>query len=77
MLSRLPISDYLSEDSDDFAFMITIDSLPVTSSDVASYTAHDPVLSKVYEFTLSGWPKHTDHDLQALRINVSCGEGEW
>lgn len=32
--------------------------LPLTSKDLARATAKDPVLSKVLELTLSGWPHH-------------------
>ena len=61
MLSRLPVVvDSPSDNVDDFAFTVTIEKLPVTAKRVADLTSKDPVLSKVYEFAMSGWPPHSN-----------------
>lgn len=39
--------------------------LPVSSQDIATATKEDSILSRVFDFTLNGWPAHVlDTDLQ-------------
>ena len=65
-LSRLPVncgdsSDLVSEST---IFNIhQIESLPITSSQLARATRTDKTLSRVYQFILKGWPDQVDHDL--------------
>ena len=57
-LSRLPYSqseDLPDSDSVELYNLSQIDSLPVSASDVKRETRRDPTLSKVLDFTLSGW----------------------
>ena len=37
---------------------ITLDTLPVDSSDLQKAISKDPVLTKVYDYVLHGWPNH-------------------
>ena len=41
-----------------------IESLPVTSSQLATATRNDPVLSKLYRFITKGWPRKFDKRLK-------------
>ncbi|XP_038072087.1 uncharacterized protein K02A2.6-like [Patiria miniata] len=57
-LSRLPLPT-MEEDDEDAIYNIEdkrLDSLPVTSKEISHATRTDPVLSRVLEFTKSGWP---------------------
>ena len=59
-LSRLPWeSSDVGAEGEVYQFSL-VDELPVTASDIAADTRKDPVLSKVLEFTLNGWPNHTN-----------------
>lgn len=64
--SRLPRpdKDKTAEENGIFYFSV-VDDLPVHASDIAHSTCKDPVLSKVREFILNGWPHHIDGE--ALR----------
>ncbi len=64
-LSRLPIPDQPSVEStpvptDTILLMELVDSTPVTSTHIKSWTRKDPVLSKVFTFVQSGWPNTCD-----------------
>lgn len=41
---------------------------PVTTSEIALKTRCDPILSKVMDFTLNGWPQTVDDDLKPYHI---------
>ena len=43
-----------------------IQSLPVTATQLAIATRTDPILSKVLQFTMKGWPNVIDDDLKAF-----------
>ena len=66
MLSRLPLKEEDFTASEEPIFSITcVDSLPVTSRQIAEATRKDPVMSKVLSHTLNGWPaQHSDRDVQ-------------
>ena len=52
--------------------------LPVDASDIAEKTRRDPVLSRVLEYVLTGWPNHVDKDLQmyfSKRNDLSTEQG--
>jgi hypothetical protein len=57
-LSRLPIISEEVEDSEDLVSFI--EDLPVEASVIANATRKSPLLSKVIDFVLSGWPKHNN-----------------
>ena len=60
-LSRLPLTinhpDKLNSDEEDIAVfsLSQVELLPTTAKDIARETCRDPILSKVYEYTLNGW----------------------
>ncbi|XP_062566349.1 uncharacterized protein K02A2.6-like [Saccostrea cucullata] len=80
-LSRLHISDNLvQEDYEDVYFSELDDvELPISNTDIAKATKMDPVLSKVHELTLTGWPNHNaDPELQPFferRVSLSVEQG--
>ena len=51
-LSRLPC------DLSPMTFFSGLDELPVDSKDISRDTRRDPVLARVLEYTLAGWPNH-------------------
>ena len=68
-LSRLPLSnnpDSSSSASEAITIfnIVQIEALPITASEIAASTRTDPVVSKVYNYTLSGWPINTEEDVQ-------------
>ena len=85
-MSRLPVM--LAEDEpkageEPSIFHVTmVNELPVSSKDIAEATCKDPVLSKVYEYTMSGWPRQVDEQLKPyfhrkLELSVECGVVLW
>ncbi|XP_045183417.2 uncharacterized protein K02A2.6-like [Mercenaria mercenaria] len=57
-LSRLPVTSSEVESTDDLVSFI--EELPVEARVIADATRKCPILSKVIDFVLSGWPKHND-----------------
>ena len=56
-LSRLPLqSTESSEDVVNVFNVAQVDTLPLTSQQIATATKKDPVLSQVFRYTQSGWP---------------------
>ena len=66
-LSRLvPTSVDDQEEEEEEVYLISyLEELPVTARDIATATRKDPVLGRVYDFTLHGWPQALDD--QALQ----------
>ena len=65
-LSRLPLHHvspigYTSEPT--LFNMQQIESLPVTAHKLAAATRSDPVLSRVYQYTVKGWPRDVESSL--------------
>ena len=57
-LSRLPlksVSPAIGEEAEVFQLSY-FDELPVTAKQISEVTCHDPILSRVLEFTMNGWP---------------------
>ena len=42
--------------------------IPVNSKDISAATRTDPVLSKVVEYIMTGWPHHVDDDLKLFKM---------
>ena len=61
-LSRLPKLATVQEVSwlENEIHMVTLDRAPVTAAEVSSETRRDPVLGKVHDFVLHGWPEEFD-----------------
>ena len=60
-LSRLPLefdTEWNDETEDTVCVLEQqqLNQLPIKPSDIRQATAQDPVLSKVYDFTMRGWP---------------------
>ena len=66
-LSRLPLNDQpnVSTDSTSCLFNIAqIQALPVTFEQVQIQTKQDPLLKKLSQYVMQGWPKEVDDDLK-------------
>ena len=57
-LSRLPCDLSPMKEKTEMFFFSGLDELPVDSKDISRDTRRDPVLAKVLEYTLAGWPNH-------------------
>ena len=44
-----------------------IDKIPVSSKDISKATKTDPVLAKVYEYVMSGWPHYVEGELKLFK----------
>ena len=44
---------------------------PVTAKDIRAWTEKDPILSRVFQFLLQGWPSKCNSDLDAFSANRS------
>ena len=56
-LSRSPLPG-TGEEQKDQVLLIEDDNLPITARAIASETARDPILARVKQFSLSGWPEY-------------------
>ena len=54
-LSRLPCERLIMEEEESFT-VTSVEKLPITAKKIAEATQKDPILSKVFELTSSGWP---------------------
>ena len=63
-VSRLPMLARESEVSDisNEVYMTELDHSPITSKEVRECTRRDPLLSRVYDFILCGWPSDFEAD---------------
>jgi len=61
-LSRLPNPESSSEGMEGQVFSVKFlgDNIPVLVEDVTKATKVDPILSKVHQFVLNGWPGNSD-----------------
>ena len=57
-LSRLPCDISPMKEEAEMFFFSGLDELPVDSKDTSRHTRRDPVLARVLEYTLVGWPNH-------------------
>jgi hypothetical protein len=77
-LSRLPLDR--ATGLEEFA-MNTLDmeqNLPVTMEKIAVATKNDPMLARIYDFSMSGWTKDVPRDLKKyfdIRLDLSCDQG--
>lgn len=55
-LSRLPLEDGTEVEVDKINFINFGEDIPIESKDIEEGTQADSILSKVYEFVLTGWP---------------------
>lgn len=59
-LSRLPCK--VKEETEDLFYFSYVDELPITSMDISKATQRDPVLSRIFEFIMNGWPNYVDDE---------------
>ena len=64
-LSRLEQTSVDDQEEEEVYLISYLEELPVTARDIATATRKDPVLGRVYDFTLHGWPQALDD--QALQ----------
>ena len=82
-LSRLPANVATAQDEESSIYHFTLlDELPVTAKEIETATRNDPVLSRVYQYTLSGWPSEIPDNLKAFanrkdELSVECGVVLW
>ena len=68
-LSRLPCNQKPLPEEAEMFFFSGLDELPVDAADISRGTTRDPVLSRVLEYTLSGWPNYVaDEELKPYFI---------
>ncbi|XP_054277998.1 uncharacterized protein K02A2.6-like [Macrosteles quadrilineatus] len=63
-LSRLPCEHVKPGPEHCVAFFSSDDELPVTHKEISLATVNDPILSKILDFALHGWPSHMDDTLR-------------
>ena len=63
-LSRLPLLEESITDKPEIYRVSYLDDLLVDSSDISDKTRRDPILSRVLEYGLTGWPNHVDREQQ-------------
>ena len=61
-LSRLPIKDNSIAREEEEETVSFIEDIPISARDIAENTRKHPILSKVYEYTMNGWPSHVSRD---------------
>ncbi|XP_054287559.1 uncharacterized protein K02A2.6-like [Macrosteles quadrilineatus] len=60
-LSRLPCGNNSCDDDEgEVNFFAATDELPITYKEISTATRYDPILSKVLDFTMHGWPNSTN-----------------
>ena len=60
-LSRLVQASLEEQEEEEEVYLFSfLEELPVTARDIAAETRKDPVLARVYDFTLHGWPQAPD-----------------
>ena len=82
-LSRLPVSSVEDPPEDPSVFHFSlIDEMPVTADEIATATRNDPQLSRVYQYTMSGWPTQVSEELKPYEnrkdeLSTECGVLLW
>ena len=80
-LSRLVQASLEEQEEEEEVYLISyLEELPVTAPDIAAATGKDPVLARVYDFTLHGWPQALDDQVlqpyfsrkQELSVDQGC-----
>ena len=80
-LSRLVQASLEEEEEEEEVYLISyLEELPVTARDIAAATSKDPVVARVYDFTLHGWPQALDDPVsqphfsrkQELSVDRGC-----
>ena len=80
LLSRLPVREkQVIDPEENFVFSTVVDELPIDAKRIAECTRKDSLLTRVYEYTISGWMAHCeDESLQPywnVRNELSVDDG--
>ena len=67
MLSRLPLQVDVIDPNEQIYGIDYLEQLPITAKEVAKETALDPILRKVFTYTVRGWPYQRDTELLHIR----------
>ena len=57
-----PVTSGPMKEEAEMFFLSGLDELPVDSKDISRHTRRDPVLARVLEYTLVGWPNHVTEE---------------
>lgn len=60
--SRLPLQKEVKTEEGDIFHFSHLDDLPVMAEDISRETKKDPVLVRVLDYTLNGWPNHVTEE---------------
>ena len=79
-LSRFPLQSVTQLEDPVTVFQVSyVDELPITARDIALDTSRDPVLMKVYQYVMEGWPnKPVDDNIQPFyqrKLQLSTDQG--
>ena len=81
-MSRLPLSISIEKEEElsevSLYSLQLVKTLPVTANHICKMTRNDPTLSKVFQYTMSGWPNIPDQQLmpyyrRKYELSVECG----
>jgi len=85
-MSRLPLPEVGSEScvgSESSVYNVSfVDQLPLDAKDICKATRKDPILAKVLDHVLTGWPAHVEDDLKPYflrrnELSAECGCVLW
>ena len=67
-MSRLPLGEVAEEESQvrNVIYMMELDQAPVSAAEVKRETEKDPVMLRVREFTMEGWPVELTADESSI-----------
>ena len=71
LLSRLPLPVQVIDPNEQIYGLDYCEQLPVTAAEVAKETLTDPVLKKVYQYTMFGWTEPVDKNLEPYQRRAS------
>ena len=78
-MSRLPVQSDLGSASEEDVFQFSyVNELPVSSQNISEATRKNPILSRVLDFILNGWPEKVEANIQPYfmrRNELSCEQG--
>ena len=84
-LSRLPLPEVPAQTTVPAELVLMVENLqdaPITASQIATWTRRDPVMARVLQFILEGWPERTDDQFRPyaskqLELSTQAGCIVW
>ena len=83
-LSRLPLPTVISHTPQPAEIILLMEEMkdgPITSRDIKTWTRRDPILSRVVQYVLHGWPAKLDGEqfrpFWQKRLELTCQDGCW